>query len=667
MFLIYISIKVFSKSVDINNKYSEKCRRIVCFAHRSHRMSDFSIKAKNVDIQGKSSISKGSYSSLKKEYDCAMKKMSQSDFANSPAAMEKELTLLAKLKVEAGKEGLEDELKQIESRQQAIYTKLANNKRSDISNVYYKPISFGCSQCNPMIDPALNDKFKSHGYTESDINYVLKKCTDIDGNICSDKTEAVDMFLDAGMSSAIIPQLLEEFEISEEESDSTIDLYACQTVCDYKLNGFDDYAALKYTKFLQNGFDDEQIVMNAAMKMKKSGISSDNGLKLLDILKTKNPETGLFDVDRGAVQSLTRVKTILSSTKENENKERNNPINKLGVQTLKAGNTLIIIKDNKIVKVTDANESILDLQTAYDELISGIEDELLCDFAGKYKNEEGGINTIYPRTLIALRRAGITYPMLMEMTQRCVDENGVVNKNEISNVSVLKEAGVLSEDIPVILDACNKKEDGTYDELDINNAVSLTGLLIRGDGIAKLLPSVKNNENMKDFISFFAQLVDKDEDIVNLVSIVENGDGKVDENAIDVIYSLAEKGLDNKDSLNMEEFISQAKDLVSVCKNKNEDVISDDAAGIVSIMLKHSKTIDNIKAIIEDCRDDDGKIDEQLAEIVWDANLQDADMIQIMQLIDICKPSQSVDFYIANTIIKCFDMGLPVDKIIDSM
>lgn len=629
-------------------------------------MPDFSIKAKNADIQSRSSISKSSYSLLKKEYDSAMKKISQSDFSNSPAAMEKELTLLAKLKVEAEKEGLQDELKQIESRQQAIYTKLANNKSSELSNVCYKPISFGCSQCNPIIDVELNNKLKGQGYSDSDISYVLKKCTDIDGNICPDKLEALDMFLDAGLSSAIIPQLLEEFELSEEESNSTIDLYACQNVCDYKFNGFDDYAALKYTKFLQNGFDDNQIVMNAATKMQKSGIAPDNGLKILDILKTKNPETGLFDVDRGAVQSLTRVRTILGATRENEAKERNNPINKLGVQTLKAGNNLIIIKDNKIVKVTDtSNESIYDLQAAYDELISGIEDELLCDFAEKYKNEDGEINTIYPRTLIALRRAGITYPMLMEMTQRCVDENGSVNKNEISNISILKEAGVLSEDIPTILDACNKKEDGTYDEADINNAVSLTGLLIRGDGIAKLLPSVNDNEDIKEFISFFAPLIDKDDNLVDLVSIVECEDGKIDSNAIDVIYSLAEKALEDDESLNISEFIAQAQDIVSAAKNADDTSVCDDAAGIVSIMLKHSKDLEDIKTVIENCRDENGKVDERLSEVVWDANLQDADMSQILKLVELCKFSKSINTYIADAVIKCFDKGFSVEKILD--
>ena len=105
-------------------------------------MSNFSIKSASISKKESSSnIGNSEFFKLKKEYEKQKKKMQKTDFANSPVALEKELTLLAKLKELAEKEGLLSEVKNIEDREQSIYTKLANTPVTSNGELYYSPLT----------------------------------------------------------------------------------------------------------------------------------------------------------------------------------------------------------------------------------------------------------------------------------------------------------------------------------------------------------------------------------------------------------------------------------------------------------------------------------------------------------------------------------------------
>ena len=107
-------------------------------------MSDFSIDsaslAKNITSSNQQICD---FSGLSKEYNSFKKKMQKTDFSNSSAFLEKELSLLSKLKDAAQREGRKEEIEKISQREQSIYKILANNRiSSQISYVYYRPVSF---------------------------------------------------------------------------------------------------------------------------------------------------------------------------------------------------------------------------------------------------------------------------------------------------------------------------------------------------------------------------------------------------------------------------------------------------------------------------------------------------------------------------------------------
>ena len=89
-------------------------------------MTDFSINQTGVQSNKTSDNAKANdYLKLKKEYDRIKSKLDRSDFANSPVAIEKELTFIAKLKAAALKQGLKEESALWEEREQTLYKKLA--------------------------------------------------------------------------------------------------------------------------------------------------------------------------------------------------------------------------------------------------------------------------------------------------------------------------------------------------------------------------------------------------------------------------------------------------------------------------------------------------------------------------------------------------------------
>ena len=90
-------------------------------------MENFSIGNNGVQSQkDTANPKKDNYAGLKKEYIRLKAKLNKSDFANSPVAIEKELSMIAKLKSVAKQQGLADELKTLEETEQSLYTKLAN-------------------------------------------------------------------------------------------------------------------------------------------------------------------------------------------------------------------------------------------------------------------------------------------------------------------------------------------------------------------------------------------------------------------------------------------------------------------------------------------------------------------------------------------------------------
>ena len=670
-------------------------------------MSNISIKSTSISKKDSASnIGNSEFFKLKKEYEKQKRKMQKTDFANSPVALEKELTLLTKLKELAEKEGLSEEVKSILDREQSIYTKLANNHLNSDSGFYYPQVAFKGSKSKEfnlspnngftrgyslefledideqefvnmfkslypdiMLDENAEAIIKilgSKNFGASNAAYIIKKCMDDKGHISVDKLCTIKLLTDAEMTSAVIPQILEEFAFFDEKSQQEkIDLDSCKKICDFKYLGFSDIDSLHLTRYLNSNLSDSDSVVKNILRMNKSGISSDAILRIFDALRTYDVETGKDNISNSSVQSVIRIKKALILARNNEKTERNNPINLLGIQKFSFGNDIMIVKDGEIKCISPVEgESVFSLQQQYDEMISKIEDNLLINFVNKYKDKNGEIDSKYVRTLIALRHYGITYGPLLNMIDMCINKNGRIDKNTLETIEALKKSGALSEDITLILSSIKKDSDELYNQADINNASILTSQVIPGQIVVALLPDIAKDENLKDFVIDFSSLMEDKKYLIDLVNLVKDDKGNIDENAMDVIYNLAQNILDKDNSINMKEFLGQAARILNSVKNDGDDNVNDEGAGIVALMCQNSQSIDDIVAVLDACHDSKGCIDKKLSELTWKMSLQKADSNQILKLIVSCKKEENINYNLIDTIISFFNSNVPIEKIL---
>ena len=652
-------------------------------------MSDFSIDsaslAKNITSSNQQICD---FSGLSKEYNSFKKKMQKTDFSNSSAFLEKELSLLSKLKDAAQREGRKEEIEKISQREQSIYKILANNRiSSQISNVYYRPVSFsgkGVIENTPVYEDYIKQFKEIYEGIDGDenakkiiialgkknlgatnIEYILKKCMDNEGVVSPEKARAVEMFASSDFENFIIPQLLEEFSVFSEKDDTDkINFDGCQRVCDFKKNGMDSVTSLKFTKFLSEGFANEEETKAQLLKMYDAGINHDLILKIMEALKIKDYETGLYKISNSSIQSLTRIKKALSLTRVNEKNERENPINKRGVQKFSFGDNIMIIKDGKITYVSPVEgESVYNLQQQYDNLVSEIEDNLLYEFTSKYKKDNGEIDKRFVRALIALRGQGNTYGQLMPLLELCTDENGNINKYILDTVGLLKNNGVLSEDIPILINSFETNLDGSFDEKDLKNTIDLTAAAISGEEIANLLSALHDNDDFKDFILYFAQVFNDKISVDELSKIVLNGGFDADENAIDILYNLFQNFSEQNIDINSAEFINYGEKIINAAKNIDNDYVDEDGAGIVSIMCRKKMSPEDIIEVLDICHDQNGIIDERLAEISWDMAAQNASSDEIIQIINFCKGNNQINYDMVEKIITLFDSGVTKEEL----
>lgn len=649
-------------------------------------MSDFKIGASSgVNPADKDIKKKSPFYTLKDEYLKAKKNLAKTDFANSPVVIENEITILKRLRFLAEKEGLEDELREIEDKIETLYISLTANFGQMPPSAYYPPINLqdgygkilDSQQGNPLYsaipdktefdeDEYLN-KFMSlyakeelpdslkdvvlswgrAGTSPESGEYIIRKCTKLDGSISDEHIKAVDMMIKAGVESSCVPQLLEEISVKTEDSpDFSVDLDLCKTVCDMKSLGVDDLLSLKYAKLLNKGFSDKNVFNDSITKLSESGISQESVLELLDILKTKNPQNNKFDLKPFSVKSVCRCKKVLAATRVNEKDERDNPINTKGVQKIPYGDDIMVIKDGKISFISSNKDaSVQELQKQYDEYMSNIEDKILCDFAAKYKDKNGDIPNICSRVFVKLRRMGICYEQLLPLMAMCVPDGENVNKNATDTVKALKEGGMLSEDIPDIIPLIRTDKDGNYNKADIETAIELTKALISGKAIADILPKTEENEEFKELAIDLSGFIPSQESMENLTSFIGQFEGLSLDNVISSVYNLAELLLNKEKPVSSQKFIEIVKNLIlnSLDGDEKSLKLGDGATGIIAVMSKASKSVDEMISVITACKDESGIVDEKLADIAWDefVNLESAaDTDEVIEKINAAKNTE---------------------------
>ncbi len=590
---------------------------------------------------------------FKAEYDKFLQNMKKSDFANSPSSLETQLSMLLKLKDLASDENLTDEIENLEKEIESVSSLINSAGDTNTPSVYYLPVLQHSSI------PSEPDK-----QFDFFIDYLNKN----NPPVSEHKKSIVKMLVESGFSNNYLLQMLSELNISD---DSSLDINYYQNICNLKVNGLKDSSCLKFSKILSFPFDDEtkSTINSLILNLHKAGIADDTAVKILNNLMVKSPDTGLYKISNYAVQTICRMKKTLSLTHNNEKNERNNPINTQNVQVFNSGDTVVIFKDDKISYISpiEGRQSICELEKEYDNAISVIEDSILCDFSKKYRNKNGSFDSIFPRTFVALRRMGICYDQLFSLIDLAVDSSGCLDKKLMDVISSFRKSGMLSADIHSVISASSRNDDGSFYEEDIQNAIELTKSLIPGNIISKLIPYLRNNTDFKDSILDISSIFNNQNRLLDLLPFIITKNNEIDENAIDTIFCLYNRLFSSKKNISEMQIRDTMIDILNEAKNPYDDKISDDAAGIISILLDNSNTSADILAVLKLSKTKNNVVDSQLADIIWNLSLNKVNTDVILKVIEKCKKDGDINYSLVNTILSFFESKEPVNKIIDAV
>ena len=72
---------------------------------------------------------------------------------------------------------------------------------------------------------------------------------------------------------------------------------------------------------------------------------------------------------------------------------------------------------------------------------------------------------------------------------------------------------------------------------------------------------------------------------------------------------------------------------------------------------------EDIIEVLDICHDQNGIIDERLAEISWDMAAQNASSDEIIQIINFCKGNNQINYDMVEKIITLFDSGVTKEEL----
>ena len=641
-------------------------------------MSDISVR--NASISGKinNSGQNGKYIKLRKAYEEFIEKYKKSDFANSPTIIAKELELLGELKAAAQQEDLQSEIKWIEEKISKLQAYTKSEKEETASPAYYQPLQSEKKsvQHNSNIQK-VTEAFSNYEQNNYLLDYIINKSKDDTGNIPDNKAQAIIILAEAGVSMSFIPQILEDFKQAQLNNNKTLqknpadvteqtDIEACKQIAEFKTAGIDDFSAIKFTKLLNGKFEDKNLIKTSVMNLFKAGISPDACIRIIQELAVPDEINGTAKISPAAIKSIISLKNSLVLTRKNEKKERENPINQIGISKFQFGDTIIIMKGQEVTYITPTEgETVHNIQKDYDELISKIEDSMLSEFISKYKTQEGEIPSEYMRLATALRRSGICYDQLLPMIDFCLNDEGTIDKQKLNVINSLKKAGALSKDIRAIMSSFEVDENGEYSKEDIKNACDLSKAVIGGNEVCALIPEIRGQELAKEFCVLLSSEISKKSVISDTLPLVRDNEGKYDINAMNILLSLANNIFAKNNNFNDKKFLEYAELILSAAKNKGEDKISDTADNM-GIFLHIDKEPENFIKVLNLCKDKNGRIDDKLGEIVSKICIFVPSLTEIEKMIDFCKDQEgNISHEKADKLIETIDSSNYLDFILN--
>ncbi|MCD7779564.1 MAG: hypothetical protein LUH05_02700 [Candidatus Gastranaerophilales bacterium] len=673
-------------------------------------MADISIgKSLNKDNIQEPVFEAGEYFSQWKKYQVFMEKAAKSDFVNSPVLMQKELELLASMQKAAEEEGLSDEIAFIQNRIAQINEKSKEAQNTYKDAAYYTDIHFSnddvqSSSFSKLLESCKNSKgvidentsriiqaYKNSDIDEYHLSYLLKKCREDNDEISPDKVEAIEILAAAGVSLSFAAQILDEFsescdyttieEINGEQKEKTevkdiVNLEACQKLANYKSMGFQDLEALNFVRLVNGNFQDEEEVNSYIKKLRDSKILPEYSIQILKNLAVENDissdnDKNLKKIVPSAINSVITLKKSMIQNRDNEERERNNPSNNKDNILIDMGDTYMFMEgEGYNVQVISSpqsreniDEDIEELKQKYEKAISQIEDNLLVEFTSKYKENDGSINSNALRTTTALRRSGVTYDNLLPLTEFCLAD-GAINSDKMKAVTSLKKSGCLGSDIIEVLDSLNKTPEGQYDKEDLQSACEFSSSGIGGKNTVALVNTTRGSKEVKEFFMDLSPCFEDKSNLVKLIPLIKNEEGIIDETAMEILYNLAENFFGADYNMNDEEFIDCANDIIYKAMDNNEILVSDDSAGICSIMCQNKQSPEEIIAGLEVCKDKSGNVDSKLADVLWEMSLLNADINQITTFINtVCKDENgNPNHFQARKMTEAFQQGKSLEE-----
>ena len=203
-----------------------------------------------------------------------------------------------------------------------------------------------------------------------------------------------------------------------------------------------------------------------------------------------------------------------------------------------------------------------------------------------------------------------------------------------------------------------------------------------------------NDYQVNDFVTDFSSIIEVKKFLLPLIQLTKDTNGKFDEEAAEILYSLSERFLLNdKDNMPESTFLSFAENVVEKSKSPipthidnalldrklagedvilpedNKTVIGDvnqNCLNVCIAMCRNNETPENILKALDICRDEYGYPNESLCDIIWDMSKQNACFSDIVNLINLCKPLNNVlDLERASVVADLLDNNYSVNEVMN--
>lgn len=629
------------------------------------------------------------YQKLKNEYEKFLKQAEKSDMANSLTMKQKQLEMLKRLRETALKDScysdfemIDDEIEfltqiiAIETKKAALQSDNTSSAMLQVQNLKQNDLVSLFNACKNTDGEVDNETrcivlaFKDSGVSPRILSKIVDKCRGVGETISEEAVKSVEKMCEAKIAPDVVLQSIDESPVLQDSEVGKIDFSWVDDMLMYKSMGLSDLDSLKFSKALNKDYENKNEVFSSVVKLLGAGFDTKMTTQLISLCSSRASETGKSTLQTQSINSLVTMKKNLLSTRTCERDERQNPINKLGEVLLQYDDTVLVLKNDKVVDVIEQGEdSIHSVRREYDEVASEIENNLVLDFVKKYKTKDCEIDKNALRIFSVLRNSGIIYENLLPLTEECLekteDNEYTINADKVNAITTLKKAGALSGDLLEILNSIGKDNTGKYDKKYLSNACDLTQFTIAGKEVVELLPLVVDDDNVKSFICDFSKILERKEHLLPLVNLL-NSSGEYDENVSEILYNLAENFLNAENSKMKEfEFVPYAEKVVASSKSVGGKYVDENCTNVCIAMCRNNESAENILKALEICRDEYGYPKESLADIIWDMCKQQSNFENIEKLIKVCKPISGIlDEERASLISDLLDNGCSADEVI---